>query len=285
MSRADVVAELSADLAAEAAALQQILQAVPDSRWSTPTPAPGWTIHDQIAHLARFDEITRMAIAQPDEFAAFRDGLGDLQTYVDGVGAAYAHLAGTEKLNWWRAESLHLRDAIAAADPAARIPWFGPAMSLPSKISARIMETWAHGQDVADALGVERPATKRLRHIARIGVLALPNSFRAHGRAIPDTGVSVELVGPGGSVSSWGDLSSADSIRGHIVDFCLVVTQRRHLADTALDVRGPIATEWMAIAQAFAGPPGAGRRPGQFSIIVEGRSGAPSPTALEEGVS
>jgi hypothetical protein len=54
-------------------------------------------------------------------------------------------------------------------------------------------------------------------------------------------------------------------VTGTALDFCLAVTQRRHLDDTALKVKGPAATEWMSIAQAFAGAPGGGRRPGQFA--------------------
>jgi uncharacterized protein (TIGR03084 family) len=138
-------------------------------------------------------------------------------------------------------------------------------MSLASKVTARIMETWAHGQDVVDALGATRTPTDRLRHVARIGVLAMPNSFATHGRPVPTDRIRVALTAPSGAVWSWGDDDAADSVSGDALDFCLVVTQRRHVADTALEVTGPTATAWIGIAQAFAGPPGAGRRAGQFA--------------------
>ena len=64
---------------------------------------------------------------------------------------------------------------------------------------------------------------------------------------------------------TWGDEGVVDQVRGPALDFCLVVTQRRHLDDTALEVEGPVAAEWMSIAQAFAGPPGPGRKAGQFT--------------------
>lgn len=265
MTRAEVVAALVDDLAAEAAALQDILSRITETDWAGDTPAPAWSIHDQVAHLAHFDAITRQAIAEPDDFVVFRDALPDLQTYVDDVGARYTGRSGVEMLEWWRCENADLRDAMLSVDPAVRIPWFGPPMSLPSKITARIMETWAHGQDIIDALCIERAPTARLRHVARIGVLALPNSFRTHGRSIPDTAPYVELVAPDGSRWTWGDANSTDSVRGEAADFCLVVTQRRHVDDTTLDVHGPVAAEWIGIAQAFAGPPGRGRKPGQFS--------------------
>lgn len=134
-------------------------------------------------------------------------------------------------------------------------------MGLASFVTARLMETWAHGQDVADAVGVERPPTARLRHIADLGVRARPFSYAAHGRPVPTVPVRVELAAPGGGWWVWG-VASADVVRGPALDFCLAVTQRRHLLDLALEISGPAAGEWMSIAQCFAGPAGGGRRPG-----------------------
>jgi uncharacterized protein (TIGR03084 family) len=127
------------------------------------------------------------------------------------------------------------------------------------------METWAHGQDIVDGLGLTRPVTDRIEHVCHIGVRAFPNSYRANGRDVPDTPVRVELSGPSGQAWAWGEEDAGDMVRGPAFDFALVVTQRRHPADTKLDITGPVATEWMSIAQAFAGPPGEGRRPGQFA--------------------
>jgi uncharacterized protein (TIGR03084 family) len=127
------------------------------------------------------------------------------------------------------------------------------------------METWAHGQDIADALGVVRSPTDRLRHVAHIGVGARAFSFAAHGRSTPETPVRVELLAPGGETWTWGPPDAGDRVTGPAQDFCLVVTQRRHLDDSALLIEGPVAADWMSIAQAFAGPPGPGRQPGQFA--------------------
>ena len=153
---------------------------------------------------------------------------------------------------------------LAGLEPRARLPWYGPDMGVASFTTARLMETWAHGQDVADALGERREPTDRLRHVAQIGVRALPWSFTVHGRPVPDVPVRVELELPGGGGWTAGPEDAADLVRGSALDFCLVVTQRRHPADVDLTVRGPVAGEWMGLAQAFAGPPGTGRRPGQF---------------------
>ncbi len=255
---------LLTDLTAEHDALAALLAGRPDHDWSAPTPAPGWTVRDQIAHLAHFDGVTALCVGEPEKFVALRDSLEDLQSYVDDIGAVHADRPGAQMLAWWNDEHRRLRAAAEAADPAVRVPWFGPSMSLASKLTARIMETWAHGQDVADTFGVRREATARLRHVARIGVLAFPNSYRARGRPVPDAELHVALTAPDGSHWTWGDPASPNAVTGPAEDFCLVVTQRRHVADTALRTRGDIAGEWMRVAQAFAGPPGVGRRAGQF---------------------
>jgi len=143
------------------------------------------------------------------------------------------------------------------------VPWYGPSMAARSFITARLMETWAHGQDVVDAVGGDRPPTARLKHVAHIGARARPFSYAINQRELPPVDVYVGLTAPDGSLWEWG-ASDVDRVTGPALDFCLAVTQRRHLADTALAVEGPAATEWMSFAQAFAGAAGEGRQPGQF---------------------
>ena len=139
-------------------------------------------------------------------------------------------------------------------------------MSPTSAVTARIMETWAHGQDIFDALARAKPPTPGLRHVAHLGVRTLANSYVSHRLAVPDTPVRVELVSPAGETRTSGPQDAADRITGPAVDFCLLVTQRRHPADTRIRAEGRVAEEWMSIAQAFAGPPGQGRQPGQFPV-------------------
>jgi uncharacterized protein (TIGR03084 family) len=155
-------------------------------------------------------------------------------------------------------------EAFARLSGSDRIPWYGPPMSPASFMTARLMETWAHGQDVVDALGVERTSTDRLRHVAHIGVRARPFSYSTRGLSVPDEPVAVDLGGPAGDRWVWNE-AALQTVRGDALDFCLVVTQRRHVEDTSLEMQGPLAREWMSIAQAYAGPPGTGRKPGQFS--------------------
>lgn len=253
--------ELCADLLAERADLVTLVGSLDDDGWRMPTPAPGWSILDQATHLAWFDGAATRAIVEPDAFRVERDRVGgDLDGFVDRVTAESRHLAGGEVLAWLVEAGERLVAAALDAGPSVRVPWYGPDMTVASSVTARVMETWAHGQDVADALGATRAPTARLRHVAFLGWRALPHAFRAHGRPAPEAPVRVEL----GAVS-FGPEGAADVVRGPLLDFCLVVTQRRHPDDTALVAEGPVATEWLRIAQAFAGPPGQGRRPGQFS--------------------
>jgi uncharacterized protein (TIGR03084 family) len=259
------VAAICDDLHAEHAELDALVAPLPLEDWERPTPAAGWLVRDQITHLTYFDAMATMAITDPDRFAAERaEAFADEESVSDRQVAATRSLPPPSVLAQWRRGRETVLDTFRRADPSARVPWYGPEMSLASFVTARLMETWAHGQDVVDALGVTRVPTDRLRHIAHIGVRAFPNSFAANGMAVPSTPVRVELTAPSGGRWEWGEVGAVDTVRGQALDFGLVVTRRRHLDDTGLAVEGPVGEAWMSVAQAFAGPPGTGRRPGQF---------------------
>jgi uncharacterized protein (TIGR03084 family) len=250
------------DLTAESADLDARVAPLDDDAWSTPTPAAGWDIRDTINHLRFFDRDAFLAVTDPAGFAGLLAGLGDgAGNYVERLTREGRGTPPAEVLAVWRTGRETLADALRGLDPAVRVPWFGPPMSPASFVTARLMETWAHGQDVVDALGQVRPATDRLRSVAEIGYRARPFSYAVRALAVPDRAVRVELTGPHGENWVWGSPDAADVVRGTALDFCLLVTQRRHRDDLALDVTGPAAAEWMGIAQAFAGPPGAGREP------------------------
>jgi uncharacterized protein (TIGR03084 family) len=255
---------LLADLAAETQVLDDLLAGLDRAGWQRPTPAPGWSIHDQVTHLAFFDESAALAAADPELFrteAAALMALGD--GFPEEVARRYRGLSGADALDWLRRSRAQFRHVYRGLEPRQRVPWFGPDMSAASSVTARFMETWAHGQDVADALGVARAPTARLRHVAHLGVATFRFTFQLNGLPVPVTPVRVELIAPDDAgMWTWGPAGAADVVTGPALDFCLVVTQRRHLDDTALRVTGPVAAQWMAIAQAFAGAPGPGRQPG-----------------------
>ena len=257
-----------ADLASEHAELDALVAGLDADGWDMATPAEGWAVCDQISHLAFFDARALEALTDPAAFvagveAALADPAGPAALMDEHVAKGRA-MAPADLLEWWRSGRDLLVEAMAAADPNARVPWYGPPMGAVSFATARLMETWAHGQDVADAMGVTRLPTARLRHVAHIGVRALPFSFGLRGLPVPDEPVRVELRSPDHQVWTWGPADATNRVRGSAIDFCLVVTQRRHRDDVRLEVDGPVADLWMQIAQAFAGEPGPGRAPGAF---------------------
>jgi uncharacterized protein (TIGR03084 family) len=253
-----VAADLEAlldDLVAESADLTEMLADSAPVPWSTPTPAQGWDIGDQVGHLWFFDREARRALEDPDGFVA---GLDAIVRDYDGYMAAHLEAGralGERRLEEFDTERRRVAAALRAVDSAMRVPWYGPPMSPASFATARLMETWAHGQDIADALGVRRTPTDRLRHICHLGVRTRGFSYAIRGETTPAAGVAVVLGGPSGETWTWGDPTADDVVAGPAEDFCLVVTQRRHLDDVGLRVRGTAAADWMAKAQAFAGGP------------------------------
>jgi uncharacterized protein (TIGR03084 family) len=259
------MAALAADLAAESAVTRALVAGLDEGDgpgWRTPTLAAGWDIADQIGHLAYFDEVAVRAAVLPDEFRAelAAAGQGGQELNPDAIAARYRDRAGAEMLAWFEGARSTLLDTFATIDPRKSLPWFGPDMSAASSLTARLMETWAHTQDIADALGVAREPTARLRHIAHLGVATRGFSFVVRGQPVPEAMVRVELTAPDGAVWTWGQPDARDRVTGPALDFCLLVTQRRHRDDLDLVATGPGAQEWIAIAQAFAGPPGPGRQ-------------------------
>src|SRR5215472_2941616 len=254
---------LLADLEAETADLDAMIAPLDPEQYLLATPAEGWCISDQVSHLAFFDEAALLAVTDPARFKIeaarmMARGAG----FPDEVAARHRAAPGPELRTWLLRAREELTAGFVAVDPAKRLPWYGPDMSAASSVTARLMETWAHGQDIADALGVSRPPTPRLRHIAHIGVRTIGFSFVWRGRPVPTQPIRVEVGAPDGSTWTWGPDDAPDLVTAPALDFCQVVTQRRHPADTALVASGPVATEWVSIAQAFAGPPGPGRQPG-----------------------
>ncbi|MFD9564897.1 TIGR03084 family metal-binding protein [Streptomyces sp. NPDC059994] len=249
------------DLRAEGEELDRLVGALGASDWRRATAAAGWTVAHQIAHLAWTDGAALLAVTDADAFAVeVEKAVASPGTFVDEGAEAGARLAPDELLGRWRHGRERLREALEAAPAGARFPWYGPPMSTASMATGRLMETWAHGQDVWDALGRTREPTDRLRHVARIGVRARDFAFAVRGLPAPAEEFRVELNGPSG-LWTYGPPDAAQRVTGPALDFCLLVTQRIHRSDTAVRAEGPDADRWLDIAQAFAGPAGPGRAP------------------------
>ena len=254
-------AALLGDLEDEEQALDTLVAGLDDAGWNTSTPAAGWDVRDAIAHLAVSEELATTALTDAEAFAA---RLAELVEDVAASDAAFTEqgrsMPGAEVLAWWRTARVATIVALRDREPRERVPWIAGPMSAMSFATARLMETWAHGQDVADGLAVPSAPTARLRHIADLGVRTRGFSFTVRGMTASEGDVRVELDAPDGSTWKWGT-SNVDIVRGPARDFCLVVTQRRHPLDTALEITGEGARAWMAVAQAFAGPPTEQRPP------------------------
>ncbi|MGW4562157.1 TIGR03084 family metal-binding protein [Streptomyces sp. NPDC004561] len=248
------------DLRAESDELDRLVAELTPERWELTTPAPGWTVAHQIAHLAWTDRSALLAVTDAEAFRALVEkALARPDSFVDEGAEEGARLPAADLLSSWRDGRAALDRALRAASPGARFPWYGPPMSAASMATARLMETWAHGLDVAEALGVTRAATDRLRHIVRLGVRTRDFAFGVHGLTPPVEELRVELVATSGELWTHGPEDAPQRVTGPALDFCLLVTQRAHRDDLALSAVGPDADRWLDIAQAFAGPPGTGR--------------------------
>ncbi|KAA0919084.1 TIGR03084 family metal-binding protein [Dietzia sp. ANT_WB102] len=256
-----------AALVALNARVDELVETAGADRWNTGTPAEGWDVAMQIAHLAWTDEVSLTAIRDAGAFqAVVEKAMEDPTGFVD-VGAAEIAATGREEvLARWRLARGELGDALKAADPGEKIPWFGPPMRPGSMAAARIMETWAHGFDVADGLGVSvssDPAfVGALPHVAKLGFKTRAFSYAMNGLEAPTSEIHVALTRDDGTVIEFGPADAQQRVTGPLLDFCLLVTQRIHRDDTALEAQGEDASHWLDIAQAFAGVAGDGREKG-----------------------
>jgi uncharacterized protein (TIGR03084 family) len=246
------------DFLDESKALSTLLASLSEGDFETPTQFKGWTINNIIRHLHVWNIAVDLSLHDEAAFGAFVTAMmagvrgGKLpafeESYLDG-------LSGHALRNAWieRAEATAV--AFAEADPKLRLKWVGPDMSALSSITARLMETWAHGQAVYDVLGVERQDTDRIGNIARLGVNTWGFTWKNRRTEPPGPMPKLCLFAPSGAVWEYGELSESGMISGNATEFCQVVTQCRNIADTALEVTGEVAHQWMEIAQCFAGPP------------------------------
>lgn len=251
--------DLRDDLRAEQDQLDAIVSGMSPEQWSTPTASPGWSVADQLGHLSYFDGAAALAISDPD---AFRASIDDLMQHALGAAdgadeftlGEFRALAPPAQLATWRANRERLDTAAATLDDTSRVAWYGPSMGAKSFLTARLMEVWAHGDDIVQALGATRTATDRLRHISQLGHITRGWSYAVRSETPPEGSIRMELTSPSGATWSFGPNDATDNVVGSAEEFCLVVTQRTNLTDTGLAATG-IARHWLERAQAFAGPP------------------------------
>jgi uncharacterized protein (TIGR03084 family) len=262
------VSDILTDLLQEQAALDPIVRALSDADWATPTASPRWTVTDQVGHLTFFDRKAALAIESPERWDDERSRLfgagGDVGVDELTLTAVRELAPGERHAAWVRGRAALEHAATGLADDT-RVPWYGPSMGAKSFLTARLMECWAHGQDVVDAVGASRPPSDRLRHVAQMGYATRGWTYLNRGETPPLGEVHLRLTAPSGATWVWGPDDAEASVTGSAEDFCLVVTQRRHLDDVSLELEGDAATDWLSKAQAFAGPPTNGPAAGGFS--------------------
>lgn len=261
MTQRDVIA----DLTAEAAEFEALISGLDEAGWQRPTPAPGWTVAHQAAHLAFIFRLAGTAAGDPEVFAAMTAAAGaDFEGAVNGALREYLGDPPEVLLSRWRAERDSSIKALAAVPADQLVPWLVRPLPPAVLCCAGMMELFAHGQDIADALGVTRTPTDRLWHLAWFATLTWDFGYQSRGLTPPDVAFRYELTAPSGAVWEFGPADAEQKITGPAVDFCLLVTRRRHRDDLALRAVGADADHWLDIAQAYRGPAGEGRRPGQF---------------------
>ena len=267
----DVFEGVLADLTAEGDQLRAAVAGLDegaDGGWATPTPAAGWTVATQVAHLLWTDEVAALAANAhtPEGKEAWDEvvlqAIEDPTGFVDASALEIAgHTAPADLLARWDAARSALGEALRAVPDGQKMPWFGPPMSPTSMATARFMETWAHALDVYATLGVQPDVTDRIKHVAHLGVRTRNYSFVNNGLEAPAEQFRVQLVAPSGETWAWGPEDATQSVTGSAYDFCQLVTQRINRADTDLVATGADAGRWLDIAQCFAGPTGEGRAP------------------------
>jgi uncharacterized protein (TIGR03084 family) len=254
-----------ADLTAEAAEVDALVAGLAEAGWDTPTPAPGWRVREQIAHLAFIFRIAGLAAAQPEAFVAMTKSLtGGLDAAVNGALKEFENDPAEVLLTKWRAERDAGIKALAAVPGDQLVPWLVNPLPPYVLACAGMMELFGHGQDIADALGVRPVRTDRIRHLVGFAVRVRDFGYEARKLTPPEAEFRFEITAPSGELWAFGPQDAAERVTGGAEDFCLLVTRRRHPDDLDIRAEGTLAGHWLGLAQAYRGPAGEGRQPGQF---------------------
>lgn len=247
------------DFREECEVLHDLLAPLAEADFELPTLFKNWTANDILRHLHHGNRLADLSL---NDEAAFHATYAKMKALRDGgmdtpeaTAQILEGLAGKELLAAWRHFYGPMSERFSVADPKKRVKWVGPDMSVRSSITARLMETWSHGQAAFDLFGVERQDTDRVKNVAVLGVNTFHWTFVNRSEEAPGQAPYLRLIGPSGAVWEWNDPSDTERIEGSAVEFCQVVTQTRNIADTSLVVIGEVATNWMSVAQCFAGPP------------------------------
>ena len=257
----------SLDLLAEVEEFHDFLLTLDESEWQKSTGFMNWTPWDVVAHLHYFDLVSQTALEGGAPFKARQDALirsiGKGMTNAQIAREEFGEIAPVELLDRWLTTCRTMATELGESDPKRRLPWFGPDMGVRMFTTARYMETWAHSQEVYDLKGAKRTYNDRIKNVAAIGIRTFGWTFVNRKLEVPGPPPYVRLDAPSGAIWEWSDPSEEEYIRGDAAEFCHVVTQGRNIEDTGLEVVGAVSSQWMAIAQCFAGGPVDPPKPGE----------------------
>lgn len=252
--------EILSDLVAEQQALDQFLQRINERQWKLPTSAPGWSIKDTVSHLAYTERFAAQVLAEGSSVVK--------KAKVDDVDAwtALGITEGREMryqqvIEWWRNSRADVVDALSRMEGTDRVPWIAGDMSARAFATLRLMETWAHGLDIKDAMeGLltydeeeEDPTadTSRIRHVAWLAHRMLPYAFAEAGEDFPDSGIRLELMGPRYARWVYGPEDAADVIKGIASEWCRIAVQRMDHGTTSLKTEGDKAETAIKIVRTY----------------------------------
>jgi uncharacterized protein (TIGR03084 family) len=253
------------DLVAEGDDIDRLVADADPGKWAAQTPSPGWTVGHQVAHLAFIAHLARLAASDTAGFQVLAaQAQANFQGAVDRALAEYLADPPAAVLERWREERAGAAKELAATAPDKVVPWLVNPLPPSILAAAGIMELFGHGQDIADALGVRREYTDRIGHLAWFATRTRDFGYLARGLQPPTAEFRYELTAPSGVRWEFGPADAEERVSGSAADFCLLVTRRRHRDDLDLTAVGTEADRWLDIAQAYRGPAGAGRTPGQF---------------------
>ncbi|PQM56506.1 MAG: TIGR03084 family protein [Rhodobacteraceae bacterium] len=255
------------DFLKESKALHDLMVGRKKSDFRKITQFKDWAISDVFGHLYIFNLAAIKTLESSLTFDSFFkpiwQGLEAGQSFLE---VQTPFLKNYDDLGvfeiWWKS-CLDIHKAYSEVDPKRRVKWAGPEMSARSSITARQMETWAHGHEIFDCLGISRREEDYIENIVHMGVSTFGWTFVNRQLPVPGEAPYVSLILPSGKFVSYNEESNSSFVKGDAVDFCQVVTQTRNILDTSLKIKGEAARQWMNLAQCFAGRPEDPPRRGQ----------------------
>ena len=261
------------DFKEESSCLERLLFSLGDGDYDQATQFKNWTISDILRHLYLFNEAAKDTLVDQPKFIRLMNDLQNARktgmTLLEIQLEMLDGFSGKALLNLWGNSYRELAKIYSSTNPKKRVKWAGPDMSARSSITARQMETWAHGQAVFDLFGKKRHETDRIKNIAHLGVSTYGWTFINRGLAMPEPAPYVCLVSPKGEKWEWNNPHEDTSVFGLAVEFSQVVTQVRNIADTSIVTKGENAIKWMAVAQCFAGEAQDPPKPGTRKTVIK----------------